>query len=77
MCLGLPGKLISIDKSKDLLTGEIDFSGVIKEVCLAFTPDAQVGDYLIVHVGFAISILNEEEALKTLSLIEEAHEIRR
>jgi hydrogenase expression/formation protein HypC len=49
--------------------GEVDFSGVKKSVCLAYTPEARVGDYVVVHVGFAISVLNEQEAQRTLDLI--------
>jgi hydrogenase expression/formation protein HypC len=71
MCLALPGKLIEIIDKEPLLMGRVDCNGVIQKVCIAFTPDAQIGCYLIVHVGFAISILNEEEAKKTLSLFEE------
>lgn len=69
MCLALPGKIIAIKEEFDLLMGEVDFSGVKKSVCLAYTPEATVGDYVIVHVGFAISILNEKQAESTLDLI--------
>jgi len=51
--------------------GKVDFGGVIREVCLAYTPEAQVGDYVVVHAGFAISRLDEEEAQETLALLEE------
>ena len=61
MCLALPGKVVSIDEEGELPKGEVDFSGVLKTICLAFTPEAKVGDYVIVHVGFSISILNEKE----------------
>jgi len=75
MCLAVPGKIVSIQKGDDLLRmGRVDFEGVIKEVSLATVPDAEIGDYVIVHVGFAISKLNEEEAGKTLALIREALE---
>lgn len=69
MCLALPGKILSITAEGSLSMGEIDFSGVKKTVCLAYTPEAKVGDYVIVHVGFAISVLNEKQAQSTLDLI--------
>ena len=69
MCLAIPGKIVSIDESQSLLVGEVDFSGVRKSVCLAYTNDAKVGDYVIVHVGFSIAILDESEALKNLELL--------
>lgn len=76
MCLALPGKIFKIHLDGDLPMGEVDFSGVHKLVCLAYTPEAKVGDFVIVHVGFAISILNEQYAQKTLELINEAsHEV--
>lgn len=69
MCLALPGKILAIKENADLPMGEVDFSGVKKNVCLFYTPEAKVGDYVIVHVGFAISILNEKQAQSTLDLI--------
>lgn len=79
MCLALPGKILTISEESDLRMGEVDFSGVKKSVCLIYTPEAEVGDYVIVHVGFAISLLNEKQAQSTLDLIDEGtrHEIRR
>jgi len=63
MCLGLPGKIVSIDRSDSLLLpAQVDFGGISKHVSLSFTPEAKVGQYVIVHVGFAISIINEEQA---------------
>lgn len=70
MCLALPGKIVSISRDEDLLMGDVDFSGLRKKVCLAYTPEAAIGDYVIVHVGFAISILDEKEAKSTLDLLE-------
>jgi hydrogenase expression/formation protein HypC len=69
MCLGIPGKIIEIYETNNVRMGRIDFGGVIKEACLDFLPDIQVGDYTIVHVGFGISQLDEEEALKTLEML--------
>lgn len=71
MCLALPGKVISISDDEGILMGDVEFSNVRKKVCLSFTPDVKVNDYVIVHVGFAISRLDEAEALATLNLIEE------
>lgn len=63
MCLAIPGKVITIDNRDELTRmAKVEFSGVTKEVCLAYTPEANLGDYVIVHVGFAISVLSEEEA---------------
>jgi len=69
MCLGIPGKIIEIYETNNVRMGRIDFGGVIKEACLDFLPDIQVGEYTIVHVGFGISHLDEEEALKTLEML--------
>ncbi len=68
MCLGIPGKVIS-KREGDL--AEVDFGGVRREVSLMLCPEAEVGDYVLVHVGFAIQRLEEEEALETLKLFEE------
>ncbi len=72
MCLGIPGRIVSIDQASadaGLPTGTVDFDGVRRPVCLAYTPEAGVGDYVVVHVGFAISQLDEEEAARTLAVI--------
>jgi hydrogenase expression/formation protein HypC len=74
MCLGVPGKLIEVaaPQTPDALPmGKVDFGGVRKEVCLAYTPDAQVGDYVLIHVGFALSKIDEEEAKEIFSYLEE------
>ena len=69
MCLGVPGKIIEIYESGDLKMGKVDFGGVTKECCLAYVPEAKVGDYTIIHVGFALNLLDEAEALETLDLL--------
>lgn len=70
MCLAVPGKIISI-RGKDLeRTGRVSFSGVVKEVSLAYVPEVEIDDYVIVHVGFALSKLNVQEAQKTLQYLE-------
>lgn len=71
MCLGIPGKIVDIFESDGLKMGKIDFGGVTREACLAYVPDAQIGDYTVIHVGFAISQLSEEEAQETLRLLRE------
>jgi hydrogenase expression/formation protein HypC len=72
MCLAVPGRIVSITEEDLLLrTGRVSFGGVIKEVSLAYVPEAKVEDYVIVHVGFALSILDREEAEKTLSYVQQ------
>jgi len=71
MCLGVPGRIIEVYESNDLKMGKIDFGGVVREACLAYVPNAEVGEYVVVHVGFAISLLSEEEAHETLALLRE------
>lgn len=71
MCLGIPGKVIEIYQVNGMKMGKVDFGGVIKETCLEFLPDIQVGDYTIIHVGFGISQLDEEEAQRTLEMLRE------
>lgn len=68
MCLGIPGRIDEITDD-GLRMGVVDFGGVRRSVCLAYTPEAGVGDYVIVHVGFAISTVDEEEAARTLAVI--------
>ena len=72
MCLAVPGKIISIHDDGSLMKmGQVRFGGIVKEVNLSYVPSVQVGEYVIVHVGFAISILNEEEAQKVFSYLQE------
>ncbi|GAA2493144.1 HypC/HybG/HupF family hydrogenase formation chaperone [Streptomyces longisporus] len=71
MCLAVPGKVVAIDDSADPLTGLIDFGGVQKQACLEYVSDVRVGEYVIVHVGFALQRLDEESALASLRLFEE------
>ena len=76
MCLGVPGKVVAIHESDVGMTmGRVSFGGILKEVCLAYTPQARVGDYVLVHVGFAISVLDEEEAASTLRFLESMGEM--
>jgi len=71
MCLAIPGKILEIDISSSPLMGKVSFGGIKKDVCLELVPEATIGNYVIVHVGFAISMMDEEEALETLRLIDE------
>lgn len=66
MCLGMPGKVIEINNEDGLMMGKIDYSGSISRACLSYCEDVKVGQYVIVHAGFAISVLDEESALETL-----------
>jgi len=70
MCLGIPGKVMDIRDEAGLTMGKVDFGGVRKDTCLAYLPEVGVGDYVIVHVGFAISRVDEVEALRTLEMLE-------
>ncbi len=74
MCLGIPGKITEIYEKDSLKMAKIDFGGIVKEACLAYTPEAKVGNYALIHVGFAISLMDEEEAQATLKLIKEVSE---
>jgi hydrogenase expression/formation protein HypC len=76
MCLGVPGKIIEIYEQDGLRMGKIDFGGVTRETCLAYTPEAQIGDYAIIHVGFAINLLSEEEAQQTLATLQEFFDLQ-
>jgi hydrogenase expression/formation protein HypC len=76
MCLAVPGKITSISGDDPLTRmGKIDFGGILKEANLAYVPEAQVGDYVIVHVGFAIGRLDEEEANKVFEYLREMEEL--
>ncbi len=76
MCLGVPGKVLSIEANElGLNMGRVSFAGIVKEVCLAYTPEAEVGDYVVVHVGFAISRIDEDEATKVFEYLEEIDEL--
>lgn len=71
MCLAVPGKVMEIEERDGTRMATVDFGGVVKEVCLEYVPDLAVGEYAIVHVGFALQRLDEESARQTLSLFEE------
>ena len=71
MCLAVPGKILEIYETNGLLMGKIDFGGVTREACLTYVPEAKIGDYTIIHVGFALNLIDEAEALETLSLLDQ------
>jgi hydrogenase expression/formation protein HypC len=75
MCLAVPGKILSIAGEDLARTARVSFGGIVKEVSLAYVPEANVGDYAIVHVGFAISMLDEEEALRTFEYLKQMGEL--
>jgi hydrogenase expression/formation protein HypC len=75
MCLAVPGKVIEIEGDGELRMARVDFSGVQRQICLAFVPEAQLGDYVLVHVGFAISTIDEEAAHETLAALQEMGEL--
>jgi hydrogenase expression/formation protein HypC len=71
MCLGVPGKVIALYQARGMKMGKVDFGGVVREACLEYLPDIEIGDYTIVHVGFGISRLDEREARETLELLQQ------
>lgn len=75
MCLGVPGKITEIFEMEGLKMGKVDFGGVVREACLEYVPEAKQGDYVVVHVGFAISMLSETEAQETLEMLREIIDI--
>jgi hydrogenase expression/formation protein HypC len=74
MCLAIPGKVLTVTDSGPRRMARVDFGGVAREACLDFVPEANVGDYVLVHVGFAISRIDAEEAERTLALLREMGE---
>lgn len=71
MCLSLPGKIISINKDSELRMAEVDFGGVRREVCIEWVPEAVVGDYVLAHVGTALTVLDEESAMESITALNE------
>lgn len=71
MCLAVPGVVVEIAGEGELRMGRVDFSGVKRQVCLAYVPEARLGDYVLVHVGFALSVVDEQAALETLRALAE------
>lgn len=77
MCLGVPGKILSLTEEQwPGRRGKVSFGGILKEVNLAYVPEAKIGDYVIVHVGFAISVLDEEEASRVFEYLRQMNELK-
>lgn len=70
MCLAIPGKILTSEMHDGIRVGRVQFGGITRETCLDFVPEASVGDYVIVHVGFAISVVDREEAERSYELLE-------
>ena len=75
MCLGVPGKIVEIYENGGLKMGKVDFGGVTREACLAYVPEATVGEYTVIHVGFALNLISEAEAMETLDLLRQLGEV--
>ena len=75
MCLAVPGKIVEIEENDGLQMAKVDFGGIFREACLDYVPEAKVGDYCVIHVGFAISLLSEKEAMETLELLNQISNI--
>ena len=77
MCLGVPGKIVEIIEESPLgmTMSKVSFGGIIKEICLAYVPEAGVGDYVIVHAGFALNVIDEEEAMEVFEMLKEMDEL--
>jgi len=71
MCLAVPGKVVEITGEGELRMGKVDFAGVQRQACLAYVPEVKLGDYVLVHVGFAISVIDEQAAQETLQALAE------
>jgi hydrogenase expression/formation protein HypC len=76
MCLGVPGKVIELEENPlGLAMGKVSFGGIAKEICLAYVPETQVGDYVIVHAGFALSVIDEEEAMEVFEMLKQMEKL--
>ena len=76
MCLAIPGKLIEIDDSGPMKMGRVDYSGTIQSTCLEYIPEVEIGQYVLIHAGFAISVVQEDEAKKSLELFAEIAKVQ-
>lgn len=75
MCLAIPGKIVETYNENDLRMGKIDFNGVCQRACLEHVPEAEIGDYVLIHVGFALSRIDEDEAQRVFALLEEMNQL--
>lgn len=71
MCLGVPGRVIEVFEEEGLRMGTVDFGGIKRKACLEYAPEVDVGHFVVIHVGFAISVVDEEEAARSYALLEE------
>ena len=74
MCLAVPGRIVELKENDGVAMARLDYGGVTREACMAYLPEAKVGEYVLVHVGFAISRMDEEEAARTLAVLRELGE---
>ncbi len=75
MCLAVPGKVVETGREHDVLMGKVDFGGVLKRVCLEHVPQVKIGDYVLVHVGFALNTIDEEEAHRVFEFLDEMNQL--
>ena len=75
MCLGIPGKVVRTFREHDVLMGKVDFSGIVKTVCLEHVPEVQPGQYVLVHVGFALSQIDEAEAVQVFQFLDRMNQL--
>ncbi len=75
MCLAIPGRVIEIEDSGGLKMGKAEFGGIVKKVCLDYVPEVQLNDYVLVHVGFALSVVNAAEAERTYKILEQLNQL--
>ena len=75
MCLAVPGKILSMDDSGELKMARVDFSGVVRDICVEWLPEARIGDYVLAHVGTALSLIDEESAKASLDAFEEIEKL--
>ncbi len=75
MCLAIPGRVTEVFEVQNVKMGKANFGGIVKRVCLQYTPEVKIGEYVLVHVGFAISTVDEEEAARTYKLLEEMNQL--
>ena len=71
MCLGVPGKVVDVFEEDGIRMGTVDFAGITRKACLEYAPEVEVGTYVVIHVGFAISVVDEEEAARSYELLAE------
>jgi hydrogenase expression/formation protein HypC len=75
MCLGIPGKVVETYREHDVLMGKVDFGGITKQVCLEHVPEVKPGEYVLVHVGFALSRIDEGEAARVFEFLEQMNQL--